>query len=180
MAPAAFVNRVSLRSIFIMRLSARRFRRIDPVVPVDRIGTLAESMAESVSLPRFRSLLMTVFATAALLLAAVGTYGVIAYSVAQGTQEIGLRMALGAGRSRVLGEVLKEGMLTSLAGVVLGSAGAYFVGRAMQGLVYGVGAFDAPAFAVVVTMLLGSALLACLVPVRRAASVDPMTGLRQE
>jgi putative ABC transport system permease protein len=104
----------------------------------------------------------------------------MSFAVAQRTHEIGLRMALGAGRGRVVRQVLTEGMITALVGVVFGSVGAYFVGRAMQGLLFGVEAIDPAAFAVVTTALLASALLACFVPAQRAASVDPMTALRQE
>jgi putative ABC transport system permease protein len=89
-------------------------------------------------------------------------------------------MALGAGRGRVLWEVLKEGLGTSLLGILVGSIGAYWVGRAMQGLLYGVGAVDPLAFSAVVVTLLTSSMLACLMPARRAASVDPMVALRQE
>jgi putative ABC transport system permease protein len=104
----------------------------------------------------------------------------MSFVVAQRTHDIGLRMALGARRGRVMAEVVREGMGTALVGVAVGTAGAYAVGRAMQGFVYGVGTFDVPAFSLVVTTLLGSALVACVVPARRAASVDPMVALRQE
>src|SRR6185369_11014446 len=116
----------------------------------------------------------------ALLLAAFGIYGVMSFVVAQRTHEIGLRMALGAGRGRVLGQVLREGMTTAAIGTVLGAIGAYFVGRAMKGMVYNVGTMDPLAFSAVALTLLVAALLACLVPARRAASVDPMVALRQE
>ena len=89
-------------------------------------------------------------------------------------------MALGAGRRRVLWQVLKEGIGTALAGILIGSIGAYWVGRAMQGMVFGVGTVDPVAFSVVALTLFTSSLLACLVPARRAASVDPMTALRPE
>ena len=105
---------------------------------------------------------------------------VMSFVVAQRTHEIGLRMALGAARSRVLWQVMREGSITALAGIVLGSIGAYFVGRAMQGMVFGVGAIDPLAFGAVAMTLLTAALLACLVPARRAMAVDPMTALRQE
>jgi putative ABC transport system permease protein len=103
---------------------------------------------------------------------------VMSFVVAQRTHEIGLRMALGADRARVLRDVLRDGMATALLGTVLGTGGAYFVGRLMRGMVYGVGVMDPTAFVTVALILLGAALLACLVPARRAASVDPMVALR--
>jgi putative ABC transport system permease protein len=135
---------------------------------------------ESMAGDRFGTTLFGTFAAVALLLAAVGIYGVMSFVVAQQRHEIGLRMALGAGRARVLWQVLREGLTTALLGIVVGSIGAYLVGRAMRGLVYGVGAMDPLAFSVVVFTLLTSSVLACLVPARRAASVDPMIALRQE
>jgi len=116
----------------------------------------------------------------ALLLAAVGIYGVMSFVVGQRTQEIGLRMALGAGRARVFCDVLRDGMTTALLGTVLGSAGAWYVGRLMRGMVYGVGVVDPTAFLVVTLTLLAAALVACVLPARRAASVDPMVALREE
>src|SRR5260221_6043769 len=104
----------------------------------------------------------------------------MAFTVAQGAHEICLRMALGAGRAQVLMGGLKEGMLTASIGIVLGTFGAYFVGRTLQGMWYGVEAVDPIAFSAVAVLLLGSAMLACLVPARAAASVDPMVALRQD
>jgi putative ABC transport system permease protein len=115
-----------------------------------------------------------------IMLAALGIYGVMSFAVAQRTHEIGLRMALGAGRDQVLRQILRDGMTTSLIGVLLGSIGAYFAGRAMKGMLFGVDTIDPIAFSIVTGLLLISAILACLIPAMRAASVDPMTALRQE
>jgi putative ABC transport system permease protein len=104
----------------------------------------------------------------------------MSFVVSQRTHEIGLRMALGAGHHSVLSQVIVEGTKTALVGVVLGTAGAYGVGRAMQGLSYGVGALDPVGFSVVAATLLIAALLACVLPARRAALVDPMVALRQD
>jgi putative ABC transport system permease protein len=155
-------------------------RSIDPDLPMADVKTMDQVVKESLAGDTFGTTLLGTFASLALLLAALGIYGVMSFVVAQRTHEIGLRLALGAGRGRVLWQVLKEGIVTALAGIVVGSAGAYFVGRAMQGIVYGVGVIDPVAFGTVTATLLGSALLACLVPARRAVSVDPMIALRQE
>jgi putative ABC transport system permease protein len=153
---------------------------IDPDLPLADVKTMEQLVSESMSGDRFNAMLFGSFAAVALLLAALGIYGVMSFVVAQRTHEIGLRMALGAGQSRVLRQVIREGMTTAMYGVVVGSAGAYGVGRAMQGFWYGVGALDPVGFSLVATTLLLAALLACVVPARRAASVDPMVALRQE
>jgi ABC-type antimicrobial peptide transport system permease subunit len=137
-------------------------------------------VSESMRNDRFNTALFAGFSALALLLAAFGIYGVMAFVVAQRTHEIGLRMALGAGRGRVLGQILKEGMITAAIGTVLGAIGAYFVGRAMKGMLYDISTMDPVSFGLVAGTLLIAALLACLVPARRAASVDPMVALRQE
>ena len=155
-------------------------RSIDPDLPMAGVKTMDQLVDESLANDRFNTALFGSFAGVALLLAALGIYGVMSFVVAQRTHEIGLRMALGAGRGTVLLQVLKEGMLSALAGVAIGSAGAYLVGRAMQGMFYGVGAFDVTAFSAVAATLLAAAALACLVPARRAASLDPMVALRQD
>ncbi len=177
---AAIGVRTSGEPTAIHQSLAAVVRSIDPDLPMADVKTMDQLVHESLAGDRFNTTLFGTFAGVALLLAAVGIYGVMSFVVAQRTHEIGLRMALGAGRGRVLWQVMKEGMGTALGGVVLGSAGAYFVGRAMQGMVYGVGTMDPIAFSVVSATLLFAALLACLVPARRAVSVDPMTALRQE
>jgi hypothetical protein len=116
----------------------------------------------------------------ALMLAAIGIYGVMSFAVAQRTHEIGLRMALGAGPHQVLRLVLQEGMLLAFAGLVVGLAGTFFVGRAMKSILYEVTAIDPMAVSSVAAVLLLSALLACYIPARRAKQVDPMAALREE
>jgi putative ABC transport system permease protein len=129
---------------------------------------------------RFEALLFGSFSGVALLLAALGIYGVMAFEVEQRTHEIGLRMALGAGRAQVLALILKDGMIQAVAGLALGFVGAFFVGRAMQSRLYGIGAIDPVALGGVAAVLLAAALLACYVPARRATKVDPMVALREE
>ena len=113
-------------------------------------------------------------------LAAVGVFGLVHYAVTERTREMGIRMALGAGREQIIRLVLREGSLLALIGLGLGLGGAYFVGRAMQTTLYGVGALDAIAFGGVAIVLLAASLLACYVPARRASRVDPMVALRDE
>jgi predicted permease len=155
-------------------------KAIDPDLPMSDIKTMDQLVSDSMRNDRFNTALFTGFSALALLLAAFGIYGVMSFVVAQRTHEIGLRMALGAGRGRVLGQVLKEGMITAAIGTVLGAGGAYFVGTAMKGMLYDISAMDPVSFSLVAGTLLVAALLACLVPARRAASVDPMVALRQD
>ena len=116
----------------------------------------------------------------ALVLTAAGIFGVLSYLVTQRTHEIGLRMALGAGRFNVLSLILKEGMLLAGVGLLLGLAGAYGVGKAMHSIFYNVGTIDVAAFSAVAAALLLAALLACFIPAHRATLVDPMQALREE
>lgn len=155
-------------------------RSIDPDLPMADVKTMDQLVSESMANTRFNTVLFGAFAVVALLLAAFGVYGVMSFVVAQRTHEIGLRMALGAGRARVLRHVLREGMTTALLGTAIGTIGAYFVARAMQGVVYGVGSMDGTAFAIVAITLLATALAACVIPAGRAASIDPIVALRHE
>lgn len=155
-------------------------RSIDPDLPIVEVRTMDQLIATSTLGARFTTILFGAFAFVALLLAALGIYGVMAFAVAQRTHEIGLRIALGAGRGLVVGEVLRDGMRMAFFGTLIGSVGAYFVARSMRGMVPGVGPADPTAFIVVAATLIGAALVACLLPASRAASVDPMTALRQE
>jgi len=159
---------------------ASAVQSLDPNLPIANVRTMDQMVHESLAGDRFQALLFGGFAVVALVLAALGIYGVMSFAVAQRTHEIGLRMALGAGREQVVRQILREGMVTALIGLSLGTVGAYLVGRAMQGMWFGVGIVDPAAFSVVAGLLLSSAILACLVPARRAASIDPMVALRQE
>ena len=159
---------------------AAAIHSVDPSLPLANIKTMDQIFDESLLGDQFIAALFGCFAGTALLLAAVGIYGVMAFGVAQRTHEIGLRIALGAGKEQVLRLILREGLLLATAGLGLGLFGAYFLGRAMQSTLYGVGTIDLGAFCAVAIVLLASALLACYLPARRATRIDPMVALRYE
>jgi putative ABC transport system permease protein len=154
--------------------------RLDPLLPVADVQSMEDVVSRSVASPRFRALLLSIFAGIAVLLASVGVYGVMACSVAQRTQEIGIRLALGAGRRDVFRLLIGQGMRLTAAGVVIGLAGAAVLTRLLQRQLFAVRATD-PATLAAGTLLLGLvALLACCIPARRATRVDPLTALRDE
>ena len=155
-------------------------RALDPELAVANIRTMDEVVSNSVAERRLTMLLLTIFAGAALLLAAVGIYGVIAYGVTQRTQEIGIRMALGAQRSDVLRMVVKQALVMVLAGIVVGGTGALLLTRLMQGLLFQIKPADPVTFAVVSAILAAVAVLASYIPGRRATRVDPVIALRAE
>jgi len=154
-------------------------RSLDPNVPPS-FSTFTQIFSASLATRRFNLTLVGVFAATALLLAVAGIYGVMAYSVARRTHELGVRMALGAGAPHVLRLVLTQGMLTTLIGLAIGIAGALVLTRAMQSLLFGVSATDPLTLAGVVLLLGSAALLASYVPARRATKVDPLVALRHE
>jgi putative ABC transport system permease protein len=159
---------------------AAEVRSLDPDLAMDQVRTMDQVVDEALGGDRFVTLLFAGFAGVALLLAAIGIYGVMSFAVAQRTQEIGLRMAVGAGSRQVLLLVLKEGLLLALAGLVLGLGGTYFVGRAMSSVLYQVSAIDFASVGAVAVVLLVAAILACYLPARRATRIDPMAALRCE
>ena len=153
---------------------------LDKDQPVYSVRSLDSVLSESVSGPRFRTLVLGIFAGVALILASVGIYGVISYGVSQRTQEIGIRMALGAGTPDVLKLVVKGGMTLVLIGVVIGVTGAFALTRLLTSLLFAVTPTDAMTFASVPLLLIIVAALACYIPARRATKVDPLVALRNE
>jgi putative ABC transport system permease protein len=154
--------------------------KFDPNLPVTEVLTVDELLSDSVAPRRFAAVLIGTFAGLALLLAAVGIYGVTSYTVNQRTQEIGIRMALGAQPADVRGLILGRTMRLAVCGVALGLVGAFALTRYLGSLLYEVRAFDPATFVVVSVVLAGAALAACYVPARRGMRVDPMVALRYE
>jgi putative ABC transport system permease protein len=163
-------------------LSAARsvINRIDPELPLSNVRTVEEYVFNNAAQPRLNAALLGVFAGVALLIAAIGVYGVLAYSVNQRTREIGLRMALGAQQSGVLFWIAGQGMLVALVGIGAGLAGAYALSRLLSTLLFGIQPRDPFTFTVVAALLSAVALVACLAPARRASRVDPIVALREE
>lgn len=164
----------------ITQTVAAAVHAVDPTLALANVATLDQVRDEDLAGDRFGLVLFGSFAVIALALAAIGIYGVMAFAVGQRTHEIGLRMALGASRTGVVGMVLREGLMLAGIGLALGLVGAYFVGRVMSGMLYNVAALDLGAFCAVGALLLIAALVACYVPARRAAAVEPIRALRTE
>lgn len=159
---------------------AAAVRSVNPDYPLTRVRTMDQVISESLVSDRFSVVVFGSFAGLALLLAAIGIYGVMTFSVAQRKHEMGIRIALGAGDRQVLRLVVGEGMRAAVIGMAIGLPGVYLVGRALKGLLYNVGAMDMRALAAVGVVLVAAALLACYVPARRATKIDPIGALRQE
>ncbi len=164
----------------LISIARAKVRELDRDVPISNVNTMEQLVAQSVAQRRFGMFLLGTFAVLALLLAAIGIYGVVSYTVTQRTQEIGVRMALGASATDVLKMVLRHGMSLALIGVVLGLAGAFVLTRLMSKLLFAVTPTDVTTFALVSLGLIAVALLACYLPARRAMKVDPLEALRYE
>jgi putative ABC transport system permease protein len=154
--------------------------KLDADLPLFRIQTLDGILSHSVAAQRFNLLLLTVFASLALILAAVGIYGVMSYATAQRTHEIGIRVALGARTTDVLRLVMGQGLRLTVLGVIAGLIGSYGLTRVMTGLLFGVSATDPMTFGLITLLLATVSLVACYIPARRAMKVDPMVALRYE
>ena len=174
------VARTSAPAAVIGDLLRAAMAEIDPTVPVSDVAPMEYVVASSMARPRFAMALLSAFAAVALLLGAVGIYGVIAYAVSQRTREIGVRMALGATSGQTMWMVIRRGAVLTAAGVTLGTIAALGTTRLLAGLLYGVSPSDPATFIAVAVISAGVAILACYVPARRATRVDPTVALRGE
>jgi putative ABC transport system permease protein len=153
---------------------------LDPAVPVSRVRTMNEVLSLSESRPKFLAMVLTAFSSLALILSAFGIYGVVSYSVSRRTPEFGIRLALGAQTADILRMVMREGFILAVTGVIAGCAGAVFMTRALEELLFEVSRFDATTFAATAAIMSMVTLFACWVPARRATAVDPLKALRYE
>jgi putative ABC transport system permease protein len=153
---------------------------LDRDQPLYDVQTLEDALADSVAPRRFTALVLNAFALTAVMLAVIGIYGLMAFSVAQRTREIGLRVALGAQRRAVVGAVVRQGMQVVLVGIVIGVVAATGLSRLMTTLLYDVEAVDPQTYGIVAALLALAALVACAAPAAKAARVDPLTALRSE
>jgi putative ABC transport system permease protein len=177
---ATLVVRTAQDSAVLAAAVRAEIRRMDPSLPIPAVRTMQEIVSASVAQRRFQMILTSLFAFLALLLGAVGVYGVVSYSVACRTRDIGLRIALGAMRSDVMRWVFSNGMQPVVIGLLAGAAGAVAIASALRGLLFGITPTDPLSFSSVVLVLLLTSGLACYLPARRAAALDPMTALRHE
>ncbi len=180
---ASYINlmvRTSVRPEAIAETVWKTVWNLDPDQPILQLGTMQARLDEIYAPRRFNMLLFGVFALIALLLAAVGLYGVLAYMVTQRTHEIGIRLALGAQTRDVLWLIVRQGLALTLVGVMLGVAGALALTRVLRNLLYGVSATDPATFAGIALLLLSVAFIASFIPARRATKVDPLVALRHE
>jgi ABC-type antimicrobial peptide transport system permease subunit len=178
--PLSWVIRTKTDPLSAASPVRHEFETLDGQLTPSKILTLETVIKDSTTRENFNMLMLTVFAAVALLLAAVGIYGLMSYAVEQRTQEIGIRMALGAGRGEMMKMILGQGMKLVLAGIVIGLAAAFGLTRLLAGLLYGVKAGDPLTFAEVAAILTAVALFAAFVPAQRATRVDPILALRQE
>jgi len=176
----ALVVRTSIQPEKLTAEVQRAVWQVERNALIEHVTTMKENLSDATERPRFIFILLSVFALMALLLTGVGVYGVLSYTVEQNTREIGIRMALGANTREVLQLVLGQGMKLALVGVMIGLGGAMALTRFLKTLLFGVSPTDPLTFALIASLLMLVALLACWIPARRATKVDPMIALRCE
>ncbi len=179
-AGMAVVARTNQDPMTVANTIQRVIWEVDPGQPIYELSTMDQILARAVFLPRLSTTLLALFAVAALLLAALGIYGVLSYSVSQRTREIGLRMALGASGGNTVALVVKSSVALVAIGGVVGLVAASLLARSMQGILYGVGPFDIPSFALAATVLMIAGVAASVLPALRTTRVDPMIALREQ
>jgi putative ABC transport system permease protein len=179
-APMSVVVRTAIPSASIAPTLTSQVQALDSALPLLNVKTLDEYVDDSITSTRFEAVLLGIFGVLAFLLTVVGLYGVISYTVAQRTREMGVRLALGADRWAIIGMVVKNGAVLAGAGVLVGLAGAFLLTQLVASLLYGVGPRDPLTFVCVPIALIAVAVVASYVPARRAARVDPMAALRCE
>ena len=163
-----------------MLFRSRAIWEVDPAQPVYELSTMDQILARAVFLPRLSTTLLAMFALAALLLAALGIYGVLSYSVSQRTKEIGLRMALGASGGDTVAMIVRSSVGMVAMGGVIGLIAAVLLARSMAGILYGVGPFDVPSFTLALLTLLIAGIVASVLPAMRTTRVDPVVALRDQ
>ncbi|MBW8862165.1 MAG: FtsX-like permease family protein [Acidobacteria bacterium] len=178
--PMTFVIRSPLDPAAAIASARAEVQAVDRDLALTSVTTLEQVVSDAIGDHRFRTTLLSGFAGIALFLAALGIYGVLAYSVSQRTRELGIRLALGAKRHELFAMVVRQGMRPVIAGGILGIAGAFASSAVLKSLLYGVAAVDPATYAVTVAILIAVALAATAMPARRAMRVDPITALRTE
>lgn len=177
---AQFVVRAAESPASLVPLLRSSLAEIDPSLPLSDVRTLQDIVDASVGTKRLNTILLAIFAVIALILAMTGIYGVLSYSVAKRTAEIGVRIALGANPRRIFALIARQGMLPILLGIVIGLGGAAALSRLLVSLLFEVQPLDAATYIAVSLLIVLTALVACYVPVRRALRVDPASALREE
>jgi len=178
--PMYVVARTSADPASTAAMARHEIARVDRDQPISDVRTMDERIGRSLSSRRFSTVLLALFAGLALTLAAVGIYGIVAYSVTERTHEIGVRVALGAQRRDVMAMVVGQGMTMTIVGAAIGVAASAALARLMSSLLFGVSAVDPATFVAIPLLLIAVALAACYVPARRATRVDPLQSLRAE
>jgi putative ABC transport system permease protein len=176
--PLSYAIRTTVDPLSIIRTVRTEIAGIDPDLPIARIASMATLESSALARDRFNAMVLAVFALTALLLAAIGLYGVMAYLVSQRQAEMGIRMALGGGPRDVLRLVIGDGMRMALAGIVVGTLASLAIGRALDGLLYGIEPTDPVTYVVIASTLALVALFASALPARRATKADPASALR--